>query len=363
MKSEILWLWLQNCTVTRAKQHRLLNELGDISAIYSAGVLELSNLGFLSPEDINSLINKDLSDAEALLKKYKDISARVIPIDSEDYPKALKNIHQPPTVLYARGSFLDFNSMVSVAMVGTRKPSNYGRQIGYNIARELSASGVVVVSGLAMGIDAKCHEGALSGGSPTVAVIGSGVDIAYPRTNAPLMKKIMSHGAVISEYPLGKYPEKYHFPERNRIIAGMTKGTVVVEADLKSGSLITARYALEENRDVFSVPGNINSMTSKGTNYLLKDGAYPLTSTRDVLDHYGITSEMNNFSYKSIDINTDSPEGKILSCIGDEAVHTDTICQNTGLDAGTVNATLMMLEIKGKIIKLAGGYYTSAINI
>ena len=247
-------------------------------------------------------------------------------------------------------------------MVGTRKATNYGRSTAYNIARELSENGITVVSGLAMGIDAKSHEGALSGGSPTVAVIASGLDSLYPKINIPLMNKILNNGAVISEYLPGTPSEKYHFPERNRIIAGMCKATIVVEADLKSGSLITAKHATEENRDVFAVPGNITSTSCKGSNFLLKDGANMLTSAKDVLDYYNIGyKDTQRFVTEAP--SDDTPEGKILSCIGSEAVHSDIICQQTGLDMGTVNANIMMLEIKGKIIKLAGGYYIQSKNI
>ena len=362
MERDLLWLWFQLSGVTRTKKLKLLSHFEDIEDIYSADVYSLKDAGMLTEADINSLSKKNLDYAKEMQRELSKLSASVIPLDSDKYPELLKKIHQPPVTLYARGSYTDFNSSLSVAMVGTRKATNYGRSAAYNIARELSENGVTVVSGLAMGIDAKSHEGALAGGSPTVAVIASGLDSLYPKINTPLMNKILSNGAVISEYLPGTPAERYHFPERNSIIAGMCKATVVVEADLKSGSLITAKHATEENRDVFAVPGNITSSSCKGSNFLLKDGANMLTSAKDILDYYNIGyRDTQRFVADTPSDNT--PEGKILSCIGSESVLADIICQKTGLDIGTVNANLMMLEIKGKVIKLAGGYYIQSKNI
>ncbi len=362
LERELLWLWFQLSGVTRTKKLKLLSHFGDIEDVYSADVYSLKDAGILTEADINALSKKNLDDAKDMRAELTKLSATILPIDSPMYPELLKKIHQPPVTLYARGSYTDFNSALSVAMVGTRKATNYGRSTAYNIARELSENSVTVVSGLAMGIDAKCHEGALSGGSPTVAVIASGPDSLYPKINTPLMNKILSNGAVISEYLPGTPSEKFRFPERNRIIAGMCKATIVVEADLKSGSLITAKHATEENRDVFAVPGNITSSSCKGSNFLLKDGANMLTSAKDVLDYYNIGyADTQRFVADTPSDNT--PEGRILDCIGSEALLADIICQKTGLDIGTVNANLMMLEIKGKIIKLAGGYYIQSKNI
>ncbi len=363
LEKELLWLWLQSHSITRTKQHKLLNRFGDIESIYKSNLSDLHALEFLTSEDLNNLSKKDLSDARDMQRELNKLSARVIPIDSPLYPEMLRKIHQSPSVLYARGSYMDFNSSLSVAMVGTRKATNYGRCAAYNISRELSEGGITVVSGLAMGIDAKCHEGALAGGHPTVAVIGSGLDNIYPRINTALADKILRNGAILTEYPLGSKAEKYHFPERNRIIAGMCKATIVVEADLKSGSLITAKHATEENRDVFAVPGNINTPSSKGSNYLLKDGAHMLTSAKDIMDFYSIAYETEYLPSPVNPASPLTPEEKILLAISEQAVHKDMICERTSLDAGTVSAHLLMLEIKGKVIKLAGGYYSQSKNI
>ncbi len=365
LDNTILWLWLsaKSC-ISRPKQHKLLHHFGDIESIYKAKLSDYYELNIFSDEELNLLSKKELDDCHEMQGRLNKLSARVITIDQDSYPDYLRAIHTPPTVLYSRGILRDFNNRFMIAMVGTRKATNYGKTCAYNIARELSRSGTVIVSGMAMGIDAKSHEGALSGGSPTVAVIGTGVDIAYPPSNSALMKNIMANGAVLSEYPLGTPAEKYHFPERNRIISGMCHGTLVVEADFKSGSLITAKYANEQNRDVFAVPGNINSVYSKGTNYLLKDGAHFVSGGEDILRFYKYDGLINESPVKVQEqelsqITDAGPEEKIMSALGEQTVHTDTICQLTGLDIGTVNANLLMLELTGKVLKLAGGYYSA----
>lgn len=362
MDNTLLWLWLhEESNISRNKQYKLTEVFGDIESVYKADTEDYRHLPFLSPEDINSLCNKDLSPCEETVKRLCEMSAKAVTVDSPDYPDMLRTIHSAPNVLYTMGSFSDFNNAFCIAMVGTRLATDYGKNSAYNIARDLSKNGVTVVSGMAAGIDAKSHEGALSSQSPTVAVIASGLDIIYPKSNTELMKKILKQGAVITEYPLGSPPEKYHFPERNRIISGLCHGTVVVEADIKSGSLITSEYATEQNRDVFAVPGNINSSKSKGTNFLLKDGAHMITSGKDILNFYSLCY-LESAPKVIPDFPTDSPESKILAVISGDIVNTDVICEKTGLDAGTVNATLLMLELKGKVMKLSGGRYSSINN-
>ena len=367
-----LWLWLnQQVCLNRNKQLKLMEHFGNIKNIYDANLSDYAELDFLKEDELNLLTKKELdlslADEERLLK----LGGGVITIDSPAYPEILKNISSPPTVLYFRGVQADLNERLCIAMVGTRKATYYGKDCAYTLARELSSMGVSIVSGMAMGIDAKSHEGAISGGSPTIAVIGCGVDICYPLSNSKLMDSILKNGMVISEYPLGTHPEKYHFPERNRIISGMCQGTLVVEADFKSGSLITAKNASEQNRDVFAVPGNINSTYSKGTNYLLKDGAHFVTCAEDILSYYRfdypnlmskpITKGISDYEESSPQ--PGSPEEKIINAIGEETLHTDTICQLTGLDIGTVNASLLMMELTAKVIKLPGGFYTRAKSI
>ena len=367
MDNTILWIWLhQTVALSRSKQIRLLEHFGTIDGIYNANLSDYADLDFLTNEELNLLSKKDLEACYGELDKLSKIGGGVITIDSEYYPEILKNISSPPNVLYYRGKLSNLNNYLCIAMVGTRKATYYGKECAYSLAKELSGMGIAIVSGLALGIDAKSHEGALKGSAPTVAVIGCGVDIAYPQANAELMNNIVANGMVLSEYPLGTRPEKYHFPERNRIISGICQGTLVVEADYKSGSLITAKSAIEQNRDVFAVPGNINSTYSKGTNYLLKDGAHFVTTPEDILSFYRfdypelLTKSIPTYKEPEIQKTPSkgSPQEKILAAIGEETVHTDTICRETGLDIGTINSSLLLMELSGTVVKLPGGFYT-----
>jgi len=367
-----MWLWLnEQVCLSRSKQTKLIEHFGNIEAIYNANLSDYTELDFLKEDELNLLTKKDLEPSVNTERRLSEINGGVITIDSPYYPEMLKDISSPPNVLYYRGNLVDLNAVLCIAMVGTRRATHYGKECALQLAKELSYMGVTIVSGLAMGIDAKSHEGALKGGSPTIAVIGCGVDQCYPPCNNHIMDDIIEKGMVISEYPLGTHPDKFRFPERNRIISGICHGTLVVEADFKSGSLITAKYASEQNRDVFAVPGNINSTYSKGTNYLLKDGAHFVTNAEDILSFYRfdyphlLASTKSAFS-KPIANNTvakNSPEDKILKAIGEETLHTDTICQLSGLDIGTLNSTLLIMELAGKIIKLPGGFYTSVKTI
>lgn len=367
MDNIIKWLWLhEKVCLSRSKQYHLLEHFGNIENIYKANLSDYAEMDIFSAEELNLLTKKDLDSCLVTLDKMTNLGGKIITIDSPDYPELLKTIHDPPTVLYCRGHMPDMTNRLAIAMVGTRKATNYGKSCAFKFARELSLSGAVVVSGMALGIDAKSHEGALAGDTPTIAVVGSGVDLAYPKANAPLMKDILKTGAVISEYPLGTTPEKYHFPERNRIISGLCHGTLVVEADFKSGSLITAKSATEQDRDVFAVPGNITSVYSKGTNYLIKDGAHVATCVEDILSYYRFDYP-HLFTAQPVRISAETdtqtsvsktPEDKILAAIGEGSIHTDTICEISKLDIATLNATLLMLELSGKVIKLPGGFYS-----
>ena len=362
MDSKVLWLWLGHiCGISRRKRHKLLEVFGNIENIYKASPSEYKELGFLREEEIESLNKKDLEGCIEEIEHLEDMGIKVIDIDSPLYPQILKNTDDCPTLIYTRGKFIDLNKHFCIAMVGTRKPTRYGQQCALTLSKKLSNAGVVVVSGMADGIDAYCHKGAMRGSSPTVAVIGCGVDIAYPRSNAGLMNEIMKNGMVISEYPVGSCAERYHFPERNRIISGVSHGVVVVEADFKSGSLITARCAAEQGRDVFAVPGEINSMCSKGTNFLIKDGAHAVTGADDIVSYYKydypeLSDKCDKVSAEE-EPKTDSPDDMVLSAIGSESVHIDKIQEETKLDMGYLNAKLLMLELSGAIIKLPGGFY------
>lgn len=278
--------------------------------------------------------------------------------NSRDYPELLKEIHNAPKQLYIRGE-LSKNHDLNFAIVGTRAASEYGKLLAFKIAKELAELGFNIVSGLALGIDTQSHMGALAGKGPTVAVLGSGVDDAsiFPKENLNLVKKIIaSGGAVISEYEPAAKSEIWYFPERNRIISGLSRGVLVVEAPEKSGALITARMALEQNREVFAIPGSVFSRNSIGTNNLIKSGAKMVTSVDDILEELNLT-ELKKEKEENKKEKLTNEEKLIFNIISKEPAHVDKICEITKLPANRVMSVVSVLEIAG-IIKNINGKFT-----
>jgi len=277
---------------------------------------------------------------------------------SRNYPEILKEISDAPKQLYVRGN-LPKDHNLNFAIVGTRAASDYGRTLTFKIAKELAELGFNIVSGLALGIDTQAHLGALEGKGRTTAVMGSAIDdnSIYPSENLNLVKKIISSGgAIISEYEPGTKSEIWFFPERNRIISGLSRGVLVVEAPEKSGALITARVALEQNREVFAIPGSIFSKNSIGTNNLIKSGAKMVTTVDDILEELNLT-ELKTEKGIEKEENLTKEEKIILKIIEKEPIHTDKICKISKMAAGQVLSIVSVLEIKG-IIKNIGGKFT-----
>ena len=266
------------------------------------------------------------------------------------YPPLLAEIHDPPASLFVRGQ-VDALAAAGVAVVGARSCSAYGAQVARSLARELAGAGVVVISGLARGVDGEAHRGALEGGGRTVAVLGCGIDRDYPRSHSELARRIVASGAVVSEYPAGVEPAPWRFPARNRIIAGLALATVVVEARERSGALITADFALELGRDVFAVPGEITSSLSAGTNDLLRQGAAPLTGIQDLLDALGIEPESRT-------PRAELSEGAsaVLGLLADGACAADELTRATGRGSAEVAAALVELELAGLAAQADGVY-------
>jgi DNA processing protein len=271
------------------------------------------------------------------------------------FPELLRAIHDPPPGLYVRGDGgLELLGRPCVAIVGARACSGYGRAVARTVAQELAAAGVVVVSGLARGVDGEAHRGALAAGGPTVAVLGCGIDRDYPAAHAELARRIRESGAVVSEYGPGVEPAPWRFPARNRIIAGLSAATVVVEARERSGALITADFALEEGRDVLAVPGEITSSLSAGTNALLRLGASPLLGAADVLALLGIDPSPPSAA----------PEGNpaaVLARLSEGPAGADELVRGTGLAAGAVAAALTELELEGRVTEEGGVYRSSTV--
>ncbi|MGI6066609.1 MAG: DNA-processing protein DprA [Bacillota bacterium] len=292
-------------------------------------------------------------DPDRVYEKFLQSQARIVTQEDEAYPRLLKNIYDPPYLLYYQGS-LPAEDDLCIALVGSRRSTPYGRHTAETIARELAEKGVWVISGLARGIDTWSHRGCLKGGGKTVAVLGSGIDLIYPRENKDLFREIISMGAVISEFPPGTPPLPQHFPARNRIISGMSRGVVVVEAAEKSGSLITVDFALEHGRDVFAVPGPVTSIMSRGTHRLIRQGAKLVENAFDILEEY---LEVENPPVE-FDLFSFSPkEREILELMMGGAAHFDVLVEKSGLPAGEMASQLTLWEIKGLIKQLPGKYY------
>jgi DNA processing protein len=279
--------------------------------------------------------------------------ARLVSILSSDYPLSLLQIDDPPPFLYVKGSLVA--EELAVAVVGSRRSSDYGRMVTEKLSRELAEQGVTIVSGLARGVDTAAHRGALKGGGRTIGVLGCGIDVVYPSENAQLSVEIESNGAVISEFPMGTAPLAENFPRRNRIVSGLSKGVLVVEAAEGSGSLITARLALDQGRDVFAVPGSIVSKVSRGTNLLIRDGAKLVLSVEDILDelpHGKRSPGQQSPKKQSPELLPD--EQTIWAVVAGAPLHIDEITVKSKLTAGEVSAILLRLELKGGVTQLPG---------
>jgi DNA processing protein len=270
-----------------------------------------------------------------------------------NYPESLKKIYSPPVVINCIGNVELFKKTCS-AIVGSRKASSEGRKFSFDLAKTISSTNTTVVSGLAYGIDTQAHLGALEATGSTIAVLGSGVDIVYPKKNHSIYMDIINSGLVLSEYPLGTSPQKHYFPARNRIISGLSSSVSIIEASEKSGSLITAEYAIEQGKDIFTVPGNIYNQMHKGSNQLLKNGAIPLLSTDDFIDYYNLTIEKVKLSTD----NLNPLEIDILSFIeNNQPIEEESIYYNIDLPHGEIASVLTVLEIDGYIEKLTPTVY------
>jgi DNA processing protein len=294
-------------------------------------------------------------DETAYLRGLEPLGIRWLGRTDAAFPDGLAAIFDPPPGLFLRGAAsFEVLDEPAVAVVGARSCSPYGRHVARMLGRELAAAGIVIVSGMARGIDGEAHRGALEAGGRTVAVLGCGVDRDYPAAHRDLARQICEQGLIVSEYAPGVEPSPWRFPARNRVIAGLAAVTIVVEARERSGALITADLALEEGREVFAVPGEITSGLSAGTNRLLALGATPLTRVEDVLRTFGIEQA----EAPAPDVS--EPAGKVLACLRDSAAGADELSRETGLAAGVLAAALSELEVAGLIVEAAGVYRAAA---
>ncbi len=294
---------------------------------------------------------------DAQVQKLLQKGVRLVTRKDSDYPVNLTHVHDPPPFLYIRGTLLP-EDRVAIAIVGSRAASAYGRTMAQALARGLAERGVTVVSGLARGIDAEAHRTTLTAGGRTIAVLGSGVDVIYPSEHRGLAEEITKSGAVVSEFSLGSKPEAMHFPYRNRVISGLTLGTVVVEATEKSGSLITARCALEQNREVFAVPGNVTTGRSQGPHRLIKEGAKLVETVDDILSEIAPTLVTTPLAAPSSPPLTLEPdEERLLGVLESDPIHVDAVIAKSGLRAARVLEMLLGLELKGAVTQLPGTHF------
>ncbi|WP_427338611.1 DNA-processing protein DprA [Caloranaerobacter sp. DY30410] len=356
MNSRDILIWLNSLNINSNTIEKLEEYFGDFYSLWEASADVINKISFLSEYSKSILVKyKDIYYYEDYISRVQKIGAKITTIFDIDYPKHLRNIYNPPKVIYIKGS-LETKDEISIAIVGSRKATAYGKWVAEKFAKELASLGITIVSGLARGIDTKAHEGALATKGRTVAVLGNGIDVIYPKVNKMLFEKIQNNGAIITEYPLGVQPLPYNFPMRNRIISGLSLGVLVVEASEKSGSLITAQIALEQGREVFAIPGNINSIYSKGTNLLIKDGAKIVMDVDDIIEE--ITLLKDRIRAKRVEeiscLNLGKDEIKIVECIKEYPKYCDEISYQTGLDIKKVNSILTILELKGIVKQLPG---------
>jgi len=336
----------------------LLDHFGKLEIAWDAPAGALISAGLPARVVENFLVVRKQVNLEVVMQRVADSGVQVITWDDAIYPRRLKEIDQPPPVLFVRGS-INVEDDWAVSVVGTRRVTPYGRQVASEIARYLAQNGVTVVSGLARGVDAIAHQTAMQAGGRTLAILGSGVDTIYPPEHRKLAEDISRQGAVISDYPLGTQPESRNFPPRNRIIAGLSLATIVVEAGETSGALITAEFAVEQGRDVFSVPGSILTPQSEGTNRLIEQGARPLLRMSEILESLKLEQiPEKQASRKAIAASPE--ENRLLSCLTQDPRHIDEICALSGLPIQAVSATLTMMELKGLVTQVGGMNYVAA---
>ncbi len=386
------WVWLSLALGTGMRYDSVVDKYGNPRTFYETGEEGFRQLPKVREETVKRLMKTTLGDAYRVMEKTEKLKGRIITFDSEEYPSRLRNIFAYPAVLYVRGELPDFDDNLYIAMVGTRKCSQYGINAAVKIAGELAAKGAVIVSGLAEGIDGAAHSAAITAGGKTVAVMATGLDRVYPTCNKGLFEKIVENGAVVTDYPPGAELSGRNFPVRNRLISGISSGTVIVEASMRSGALITANHAIEQGKDVFAVPGNIFRDNLAGNNMLLKQGAIPVTCAADILEEYEYKYldriEMSKLKLepravkksesdkaereKKTETNEEKkvPERRelppemseesrmVYAVLEGKSKSTDDISAESGLPFHTVASALTELEIYGMVRSLPGNSFS-----
>jgi DNA processing protein len=347
--------------IGRVRLSLLESYFGDLASAWQAEPAELARCG-LDAGTLKAIAYwRPRIEPELEIEKAEKAGVQVLTIADRAYPSRLKEIYDYPSVLYVKGNLLPEDEL-SVAVVGTRKTTVYGRQVTEELVTELSRNRITIASGLARGIDTIAHQTALKNGGRTLAVLGSGVNVIYPSENTALSKQIIENGALISECAIDAGPRPENFPRRNRILSGLTLGTLVTEAGEGSGALITADYALEQNREVFAVPGSIMSPQSAGTNRLIQQGAKLVRTATDIMEELNVRAVAGQLEFKEVLPENDA-EKQLLKFLGVEPVHIDEVCRASGLPISSISSTLAMMELKGMVKQLGGMNYAIARQI
>ncbi len=336
----------------------LLNEFGDLQNAWRAPESDLRAAG-VDGEALKRVLHfRPRIQPDSEIEKVTRAGAHIVTLTDEQYPALLRDLTDAPALLYVRGSLLPSDAL-ALGVVGTRKATPYGRDAAHDLSKQLAHNRVTIVSGLAQGIDTAAHQGALAGHGRTFAILGCGLDRIYPPENRDLAREISTHGAVISEFPIGSPPEKSNFPRRNRVISGLSLGVLVVEAPLNSGALITAEMAGEQGREVFAVPGNIFSLNSQGTNRLIQDGAKLVQAVDDILNELHIAhDEAHTRKQTQIIVPQDETEARIVQHLSADPIHVDDLARLSQLPIASVTSVLTILELKGLARKVGSMQYS-----
>jgi len=337
----------------------LLKHFGTLEAAWHADSSQLLAVGLdrLALQNLVTIRASISLDKE--WEKVERLGVQLLTWEDQAYPRLLREIDDSPPLLYVKGQLTAADEW-AVAVVGTRRSTSYGREAAHQIAGDLARNNITVVSGLARGIDSEAHKAALEAGGRTIAVLGCGIDIIYPPENRALAEAVLKSGVLISDYPVGTQPEARNFPPRNRIISGLSLGTVIVEGDENSGAMITARFALEQNREVFAVPGNMNYKHSMGTNKLIRDGeAKLILSVEDILVELNLSMVSQHAVVREI-MPDNETEARLLRHLSSEPVHVDEIRRAVNLPIAEVNSALALMELKGMVRQVGGMNYVLA---
>ncbi len=346
-------------------QQLLVARFDSPAGVFAASSSELSAVDGIGPKLLSTISEaRHSDDAERELARCRELGVEMLHLDSPDYPPMLAEICDAPNVLYCRGDIVE-QDQLAVAIVGSRRCTLYGRQQAERLAGALARAGMTVVSGLARGIDAAAHRGALNAGGRTIAVAATGLAQVYPPEHVELADEVSRQGAIVTESPLHREPIPGLFPQRNRLISGLSLGVIVIEASQKSGSLHTARHAMEQGREVFALPGRIDSLASIGSHNLIRDGATLIRGVEDVLDELGpLTRPVQTGVSEEVrtprELTLNDQERHVINLIGSEPSHLDEVMRNTNLDPSRVLATLTVLEMKKLVRRLPGGYLVRA---